>query len=145
MQEQEGKPEAPAPPPPAPHPEWRRSRDRGPIDKFSSPLSTVRFADQCACCPSKSCGAPSSGVPELVQAPDDDLEKDDEPPELAPSDDEEEPVKAAKPNNEEMIKDFLNDKIPGLFDIIEEYTEEDVHMSFAEFMEKAGKKLKEED
>ena len=44
-----------------------------------------------------------------------------------------------------MVKNFLNDKIPGLFDIIEEYTEEDVHKSFAEFMEKAGKKLKEED
>ena len=116
MQEQEGKPAAEAPPPPAPHPE-RRIRKRVPLDKRSTPLSTVRFADQCACCPTKSCSAPSSGVPEPDQATGDDLEEEGEPPELEPSDDEEEPAKVTKPSNEEMVNNFLNDKLPGFFDI----------------------------
>ena len=130
----EGKDEAVAPPPPAPHPE-RRIRKRVP-----------RFAGSCAhaCCSTKSCSAPRDELPEPAQPPVDDTEEEDEPPELvSPGDDE--PVKVTKPNDEDMVKNFLNDKIPGLFDIIEEYTEEDVHQSFADFLEKAGKKFKEEE
>ena len=64
----EGKPDAAAPPPPAPHPE-RRIRKRVPFDKRPPPLSTVRFADPCACCPTKSCSAPNSEVPKPDQPP----------------------------------------------------------------------------
>ena len=129
MQDEEGKPDEPVPPPPTPHPEPRRRRTQ-------KSLSVVSPVCKHACCPSKSCSAP----PQPAKESDGDDSDDDGPPELV-SDADKTPVKSTKKSNEDTVRDFLDGKIPGLYDIIEEYNEE----SFEDFLAKAGKKFREDE